>query len=219
MVTWDSEALRKPATFHTQTLGVMLRDNEVSIMKDKDILKLKFGLATISLILLLTGSKLLVDHWTSINWSFWFLIGLLAYFAVYRTFRLLTNKNAQIIFYDFEAAGTVTYVVVIALATIMLLIFYPLISLFFFGLSLATLSVFGGLKFITFDFDKNKVDGLFENRDSSLIDMTVDIHPDNNQIEIRTLDSNDILFLKKEKYSNKVWTRLIENFQKIKVRT
>ena len=197
----------------------MLRDNEVSIMKDKDILKLKFGLATISLILLLTGSKLLVDHWTSINWSFWFLIGLLAYFAVYRTFRLLTNKNAQIIFYDFEAAGTVTYVVVIALATIMLLIFYPLISLFFFGLSLATLSVFGGLKFITFDFDKNKVDGLFENRDSSLIDMTVDIHPDNNQIEIRTLDSNDILFLKKEKYSNKVWTRLIENFQKIKVRT
>jgi hypothetical protein len=112
----------------------------------------------------------------------------------------------------------VTYVVVIALATIMFLIFYPLISLVFFGLSLATLSIFGGLKFITFDFDKNKVEGLFENEESTL-KMTVDIYLDSNQIEIKTVDRDDILLLKREKYSEKVWTRLIDNFQKIKVRT
>jgi hypothetical protein len=185
-------------------------------MNDKDILKLKFTLATVSLVFLLTGSKLLFDQWTSINWSFWFFIGLLAYFGVYRTFRLLTGKNIQIIFYDFEVAGTVTFLIVIALATIMFLIFYPLVSLFFFGLSLATLTIFAGLKFITFDFDKNKVDGLFENQESTL-NMTVDIHPDSNQIEIKTLDRDDTLFIKREKYSDKVWTRLVDNFQKIKV--
>jgi hypothetical protein len=187
-------------------------------MNDKDILKLKFGLATVSLIFLLIGSRLLFDQWTSINWSFWFFIGLIAYFGVYRTFRLLTSKNIQIIFYDFEVAGTMTYVVVIALATIMFLIFYPLISLFFFGLSLATLSIFGGLKFITFDFGKNKVDGLFESQESTL-KMTVDIHSDNNQIDIKTVDRDDILFIKREEYSDKVWTQLVDNFQKIKVRT
>jgi hypothetical protein len=146
------------------------------------------------------------------------LIGLLAYFGVYRTFRLLIRRNIQIIFNDFEVAGTVTYVVVIALATIMFLIFYPLISLFFFGLSLATLSIFAGLKFITFDFDKNKVDGLFENQES-ILNMTVYIHPDSSQIEIKTVDRDYVLFIKREKYSYKVWTRLIDNFRKVKVRT
>jgi hypothetical protein len=186
-------------------------------MKDKDILKLKLGLATVSLIFLLTGSKLLFDQWTLINWSFWFFIGLLAYFGVYRTFRVLKGKNVQIIFHDFEVAGTVTFAVVIALATVMFLIFYPLISLFFFGLSLTTLSIFAGLKFITFDFDKNKVDGLFENEES-ILNMTVDIHPDNNQIEIKTMDRDNILFIKREKYSDRVWTRLVDNFEKIRVR-
>ena len=175
-------------------------------MKDKDILKLKLGLATVSLVFFVIGSKLLADEWTSINWTFWLLIGLLAYFGVYRTFRLLTSKNIQIIFSDFEIAGTVTFVVITALATTMLLIFYPLISLFFIGLSLATLSAFGGLKFITFDFDKNKIEGLFENRDTNFNNMTVDILADSHQIEIKTLDKDDTLLLKKEKYTDKVWT-------------
>ncbi len=109
-------------------------------MKDKDILKLKFGLATVSLILLLTGSKLLFDQWRSIN----------------------------------------------------------------FALTLKTFSAFVGLQFITFDFDKNKADGLFEDRDSNLTNMTVDIHSDNNQIEIKTLDRDEILFLKKEKFNDRV---------------
>jgi hypothetical protein len=115
-------------------------------------------------------------------------------------------------------AGTITFVIAIALATIMFLIFYPLIALLFFGLTLITLSVFVGLKFITFDFDKNKVYGLFEDRDSNLTNMKVDIHFENNQIEIKTIDRDDILFLKKEKFSDKVWTQLIDNFQKIKMR-
>jgi hypothetical protein len=188
-------------------------------MNDKNILKLKFGLATVSLILLLTGAKLLFDSWTSINWSFWFFIGLLAYFGVYRTFKLLISKNTQIIFNGFETAGTITFAVVISLATIMLLIFYPLIALLFFGLTLLTFSVFVGLKFITFDFNKNKMDGLFEDRDSNLTTMTVDIHSDNNQIEIKTLDRDDILILKREKFSDKVWTQLLDNFKQINVRT
>jgi len=187
-------------------------------MKDKDILKIKFALATVSLVLLLTGSKLLFDQWKLINWSFWLFIGLLAYFGVYRTFKSLSSKNTQIIFNDFEMAGTITFVIAIALATIMFLIFYPLIALLFFGLTLITLSVFVGLKFITFDFDKNKVYGLFEDRDSNLTNMKVDIHFENNQIEIKTIDRDDILFLKKEKFSDKVWTQLIDNFQKIKMR-
>jgi hypothetical protein len=188
-------------------------------MKDKDILKLKFGLATISLGLLLTGSKLLFDQWTSIHLSFWLFIGLVAYFGVYRTFKLLNNKNVQIIFHDFEMAGTITVAIVTALATIMLLIFYPLVALLFLGLTPITFFAFAGLKFITFDFENNKVDGLLVDRDSNLINMTVDIHADKNQIEIKTLDRDDILILKKERFSDKVWTQLIDNFKKIKVRT
>ena len=48
--------------------------------------------------------------------------------------------------------------------------------------------------------------------------MTVDIHADNSQIEIKTLDREDILILKKEKFPKNVSTNLIDNFQKIKVR-
>lgn len=187
-------------------------------MKDKDILKLKFGLATISLGLLLTGSKLLFDQWTSIHFSFWLFIGLLAYFGVYRTFKLLNSKKVQIIFHDFEMAGTITVAIVTTLATIMLFIFYPLIALLFFGLTLITFFAFAGLKFITFDFENNKVDGLLGDRDSNLKNMTVDIHADNSQIEIKTLDREDILILKKEKFPKNVSTNLIDNFQKIKVR-
>ncbi len=188
-------------------------------MKDKDILKLKFGLATISLGLLLTGSKLLFSQWTSIHLSFWLLIGLLTYFGVYRTFKLLKSKNVQIIFLDFEMAATITAAIITALATIMLLIFYPLIALLFFGLTLITFFAFAMLRFITFDFQNNKVDGLLVDRDSNLKNMTVDIHADNNLIEIKTLDRDDILILKKERFSDKVWTQLINNFKKIKVQT
>lgn len=184
-------------------------------MEDKNILKLKFGLGAVSLILLVTGSKLLFAQWTSIHLSLWLLIGLIGYGTVYRTFKTLRSKNTQVIYNDFETAGTITYLVIISLTTIMLLIFYPLIALLFFGLSLATLSVFGGLKFISFDFDANKVDGLFVDRDTSLNKMTVDIHPDKNQIEIKTLDREDILLLKREKFNDKVWIKIIENFEKI----
>jgi hypothetical protein len=188
-------------------------------MNDKNILRFKLGLATISILFLLTGAKLLFNQWTSIPISFWLLTGVITYGTVYRTFKSISNKNNQIIFHDFEIAGTVTFLVVIGLATIMVLIFYPLIALLFFGLGLMTLSVFGGLKFITFDFNKNIVDGLFENRDSNLSGMTVDVNFDKNQIEIRTPDRDDNLILKKEMYGDKVWTQLVDSFQKIKVRT
>lgn len=186
-------------------------------MSDKDILKLKFALVTISLGFFMTGSKLLFDEWTSIHWSFWVLIGLISYGGVYRTYRGLYGKNVQTIFTGFEVAGTITFVVAFSLGTIMLLIFYHHISLLFIGLTLVTLSVFGGLKFITFDFNKNKVDGLFEKQESTL-KMTIDIHPDNNQIEIKTADRQDVFFIKREKYNDKVWTFLIDNFQRIKSR-
>lgn len=188
-------------------------------MKDKDILKLKFGLATISLGLLLIGSKLLFDQWTSIHLSFWLLIGLLAYFGVYRTFKLLNSKNAQIIFHDFELAGTITFAIVTALATIMLLTFYPVIALLFFGLTLVTFFTFVGIKIITFDFENSKIGGLWIDRASDLKSVTVDIHTDNNQIEIKTIGRDDILILKKEKFSDKVWTQLLDCFKKIKVQT
>jgi hypothetical protein len=188
-------------------------------MSDKYILKLKLGLATASLTFLLICSKLLFDQWTSINWSFWLFIIAIAYGGVYRTLRLMYGKNTQVIFNDFEAAGTITYLVVITLATIMFLIFYPLLALLFLGLTLATLSVFGGLKFISFDFDNNKVDGLFVDRDSNLSNMTVHIHSDKNQIEIKTLDRDDILVLKKEKFNDNVWNKIVDNFQRINART
>ena len=188
-------------------------------MNDKNIIRFKLGLATISILFLLTGAKLLFNQWTSIPISFWLLTGAITYGTVYRTFKSIVNRNNKIIFHDFEIAGTVTFLVVIGLATIMVLIFYPLIALLFFGLGLMTLSVFGGLKFITFDFDKNFVDGLFENRDSNLSGVTVDINSDKNQIEIRTPDRDDNLILKKEMYGDKVWTQLVDSFQKIKVRT
>ena len=187
-------------------------------MSDKNILKLKLALATVSLAFFLTGSKLLFDNWTSIHWSFWVLIGLIAYVGVYRTLKSLYDKNIQTIFTGFEVAGTITFVVAFSLGTIMLLIFYHHISLLFIGLTLVTLSVFAGLKFITFDFNKNKVDGLFEKQEI-IQNMTVDIHPDNNQIEIKTADRQDVLFIKREKYNDKVWDFLIDNFQRIKVRT
>jgi len=112
-------------------------------------------------------------------------------------------------------AGTITVAIVTALATIMMLIFYPLIALLFFGLTLITFFAFAGLRFITFDFENNKIDGLWVDRDSNLKNMTVDILADNNQIEIKTLDRDDILILKKEKFSNKVWTQLVDNFKEI----
>jgi hypothetical protein len=188
-------------------------------MNDKDILKLKFGLLTVSLIFLLTGSRLLFGSWTSIHLLFWIIIASIIYFGVYATYRSMTRKNTQTIFNGFEVIGAVTIVGIIALTTIMFLIFYPLISFLFFGLTLATLVLVGGLKFITFDYNKNTVDGLFENGGSSLTSMTVDIHSDNTKIEIRTPDKDDILILKKEIYGDKVWTQLIENFQKINGRT
>lgn len=186
-------------------------------MTDKGIIKLKLALVTVSLVFFITGSKLLFDEWTSIHLSFWVLIGLLAYGGVYRTFKGLHGKNIQTIFTGFELAGTITFVFASSFGTIMLLIFYRHISLLFIGLTLVTLSVFGGLKFITFDFNQNKVDGLFEKQEST-VNMTVDIHPGNNQIEIKTADRPDVLFIKREKYSDKVWTFLIDNFQRIKVR-
>lgn len=188
-------------------------------MKDKDILKLKLGLATFSLLLLLTGSKLLFDEWKSIAWSFWLLMTLLAYFGVYRTLRLLLTRDTRVIFYGFETAGTITFAIGIGLATIMLFIFYPLISLLFFGLALLMLSVFIGLRFIVFDFSNNKVEGLSADRDTSLITMIVDINSENNEIEIKTTDRDDILVLKKEKFNNDVWTQLIENFQRVNTGT
>ena len=198
----------------------MLRDNEVLIMKDKDILKLKFGLATVSLIFLLTGLRLLFGSWTSINLLFWLIIGLIIYFGVYPNYKSLRNKNAKIIFNGFDVMGIVTVVGIIALSTIMFLIFYPLISFLFIGLTLATLIVVAGLKFITFDFDKNTVAGLFDDdRDSDLKKMTIDIQSDKNQIEIKTQDRDDILVLREKNFNPKVWTQLIDNFQNIKVRT
>ena len=198
----------------------MLRDNEVSIMKDKDILKIKFGLATVSLIFLLTGLRLLFGSWTSINLLFWLIIGLIIYFGVYPNYKSLRNKNAKIIFNGFDVMGIVTVVGIIALSTIMFLIFYPLISFLFIGLTLATLIVVAGLKFITFDFDKNTVVGLFDDdRDSDLKKMTIDIQSDKNQIEIKTQDRDDILVLREKNFNPKVWTQLIDNFQNIKVRT
>lgn len=127
-------------------------------MKDKDLLKFKFVLASTSLIFLLIGSKLLFNEWESIHWSFWFWMGLIVYGYVYPTFKLINSKNTQIIFNGFEVAGTIAYVFIILLATIMFLIFYPHISLLFFGLTLMTLSIFRGLKFIASDFDKNSID-------------------------------------------------------------
>ncbi len=183
------------------------------------MLKLKFGLLTVSLIFLLTGSRLLFGSWTSIHLLFWILIALIIYFGLYSTYRSTRRKDSQIIFNRFDVIGTVTIVGIIFLATIMAFIFLPHISFLFFGLTLATLVVVGGLKFITFDLDKKIVYGLVENGDPILTSMTVDIHSGNTQIEIRTPDTDNILVIKKEMYNNNVWIQLVDNFQKIKVRT
>ena len=184
-------------------------------MKAADILKLKLGIAISSVAFLLIGSRLFFGQWVSIPISFWILIGVITYGCVYRTFNSMLGKNTRIVFHEFELAGTITFLVVIGLATIMFYILYPLIGLFFFGLSLMSLSVFAGLKFITFDFDKNVVEGLFGDKDSKMRDKIVSIHSDYNQIEIRSDDNTFNRVLKKEMYSGKVWTELIENFQRI----
>lgn len=181
-------------------------------MNDKEILKLKFGLAAISVMLLLTGSRLLFDGWTSIDWSFWFILGLIIYAGVYPIFKSLKRKDTQIVFNKFDFTSTIPLVGIIALGTIMLLIFYPLISFLLFGLGLATLSIVGGLKFII--FDKGTVVGLFGNSDLNLKQITTDIQAD--KIEIRTLDNEETLLLKRGKYSDRVWKALINNFTKIK---
>ena len=64
--------------------------------------------------------------------------------------------------------------------------------------------------------DKNKIQGLCDQADTDIEKVTIDINQNNNQIEIKTVDKDDILILKKETYSDRVWTQLIDSFKKIK---
>jgi hypothetical protein len=115
-------------------------------MTDRDILKLKLGFAIAAILFLLTGSKLLFDNWTSIPWIFWLLAAFIAYRGVYLTNRTLTDKK-EIVFKGFTTVETITWVAAITLATAMLFIFYPLVSLLFYGLTFISLFVYGGIQF------------------------------------------------------------------------
>ena len=188
-------------------------------MKDKDIVKFKFGLATVSLILLLTGSGLLFDSWKTVFQKTWLFIGLIVYLGLFPSYKTLRTKNVQIILKGVEVMGTVTSVVMLALATIMTFIFLPHISILFFGLTLIIISVNFGVQLIVFDYDNNMVIGLFEEELKNINQLTVNIADDFSEIEINTLDLNEKRTLKRDSFNNKVWTRLMENFSKIKTGT
>ena len=188
-------------------------------MKDKDIVKFKFGLATVSLILLLTGSGLLFDSWKTVFQKTWLFIGLIVYLGLFPSYKTLRTKNVQIILKGVEVMGTVTSVVMLVLATIMTFIFLPHISILFFGLTLIIISVNFGVQLIVFDYDNNMVIGLFEEELKNINQLTVNIADDFSEIEINTLDLNEKRTLKRDSFNNKVWTRLMENFSKIKTGT
>ncbi|MTI39290.1 hypothetical protein [Fulvivirga lutimaris] len=116
-------------------------------MTDRNILKLKLGLAIAAIVFLLIGSKLLFSYWTSIHWTFWLLAFLVAYRGVYTTIRTLSDRNETIVYKGFATVETATWVLAIALATAMFFIFYPLISLIFYGLTFISLSIYSGLEF------------------------------------------------------------------------
>lgn len=116
-------------------------------MTDRNILKLKLSLVIAAIVFLLIGSKLLFSHWTSIHWTIWLLVFLLAYRGVYSTIRTLIDRKETIVYKGFATVETVIWVLAIALATTMFFIFYPLISLIFYGLTFVSLSVYNGLKF------------------------------------------------------------------------
>ena len=189
-------------------------------MEKKDIHRLQLGLIIFSFLFLLTGTRLLYNSWTSIHIYFWLIFGISS-IGLYRIYKTITNRNIHKLFIGFDIIHTVTIVGVISLMTIMYFIFYPVLALLFFGLFLATLGIASGLKFITFDMDNNKIKGLPDQADIDIDieKITIEIDQNSNQIEIKTVDKNGIIILKKENYSGRVWSELIDNFHKIQIRT
>ena len=190
-----------------------MREAVFGSKNDKNILKLKFGIAIISLLCMVTGSKLLFGSWSSIHLSFWILIGIFVYAIVHQLHKISSGRNSFKIFYYFDLAGTITYLLITALATIMVLIIYPVTALSLFGMFFVTLAIHGGLRFIFFDFTRNRVDGLSRDGYLSLTKLTFYIHPDNSQVEIKVPGMDNILILRKDRYCNQTWIRIINNFK------
>jgi hypothetical protein len=182
-------------------------------MKQEFILKLKLGIAVLSVIFFLAGAKLLFGNWASIHSIIWVFGAIMIYATAFPAFRALRSSGTIKIFYEFEVAGMITFAVATALATTMLLIFYSNISLIFLGMALLCIVIFAALRFITIDFKSRTVDGLL-GKQVSFDNLSVQFKSD-HVVEVGMLDPKRSILLRKEKFSTANWTLLIDSFKRI----
>ena len=177
------------------------------------MLKLKLGLAVSSIIIILTGLKLLYGQWMSIDGLAWLLVVVISYTCANSIQKLTTNKK-HAIFNGFDKALIAIFLPIVLILAIGRFINTSEISSVIIGLGFITLTVFGGMKFITFDFNKKMIEGLYE--EEGILNLTNKIIKINSyEIEIKNSTRDFRVLLKMENYPYKTWILLTENIKKI----
>jgi hypothetical protein len=217
-VSWDSDALRIPATAYAQTLWCMRLDSRIK-MNDRDYLLIK---ATLSLITATAGfgvfyftfDNRLIGVSTGTTFALWIIFG--TYKSTIKPYKV---KESEIIFTGFNLKGQIIYIAFWATMTFLYIKDNKDLHFLFTGLFFLVMAIEEGFRLIIFDFSKKKVIGLLGNKKQDAEQLTIEYVNEDNSNKIKLTDKSGSFILDKNKFTDSNWTRIVTNLDKIKMGT